>query len=103
MEIWPVNHFSPYSSDGVHVLGHFVSLIPGLGRSPGEGKGYPPQYSGLENSLGYTVHGVSKSWTRLSDFYFTSLLTGSMGLNPWQLQPVSSPIKQDVFSLPSNL
>ena len=27
-------------------------LIPGLGRSPGEGKGYPLQYSGLENSMG---------------------------------------------------
>ena len=30
-------------------------LIPGLGRSPGEGKGYPLQYSGLENSMDYTV------------------------------------------------
>jgi len=36
-------------------------LIPGLGRSPGEGKGYPLQYSGLENSM--TVHGVAKSQT----------------------------------------
>ena len=43
-------------------------LIPGLGRSPGEGKGYPLQYSGLENSVGCIVHGVLKSWTRLSDF-----------------------------------
>ena len=33
--------------------------IPGLGRSPGEGKGYPRQYSGLENSMDCTVHGVS--------------------------------------------
>ena len=37
--------------------------IPGVGRSPGEGKGYPLQYSGLENSLGYTVHGVEKNRT----------------------------------------
>ena len=37
--------------------------IPGLGRSPGEGKGYPVQYSGLENSMDYTVHGVAKSGT----------------------------------------
>ena len=37
--------------------------IPGLGRSPGEGKGYPVQYSGLENSMGCTVHGVAKSDT----------------------------------------
>ena len=28
-----------------------LGLIPGLGRSPGEGKGYPLQYSGLENSM----------------------------------------------------
>ena len=34
--------------------------IPGLGRSPGEGKGYPLQYSGLENSIDYTVHGVTR-------------------------------------------
>ena len=37
--------------------------IPGLGRSPGEGKGYPLQYSGLENSIDCIVHGVAKSWT----------------------------------------
>ena len=43
---------------------------PGLGRSPGEGKGYPLQCSGLENSIDYTVHGVAKSQTRLSDFHF---------------------------------
>ena len=34
-----------------------------LGRSPGEGKGYPLQYSGLENSMDCIVHGVTKSWT----------------------------------------
>ena len=45
-------------------------LIPGLGRSPGEGKGYPLQYSGLENSMDCIVHGVTKSRTRLSDFHF---------------------------------
>ena len=45
-------------------------LIPGLGRSPGEGKGYPLQYSGLENSMDCIVHGVAKSWTRLSDLHF---------------------------------
>ena len=50
-----------------------LGLIPGLGRSPGEGKGYPLQYSGLENSIDCTVHGVAKSWTRLNDFHFTSL------------------------------
>ena len=47
--------------------------IPGSGRSPGEGKGYPLQYSGLGNSMDCIVHRVTKSWTRLSDnvtFYF---------------------------------
>ena len=38
-------------------------LIPGLGRFPGERKGYPLQYSGLENSKDSIVHGVTKSWT----------------------------------------
>ena len=46
-----------------------LGLIPGLGRSPGEGKGYPLQYSGLENSMECIVHGVVKSRTRLSDFH----------------------------------
>ena len=36
----------------------------------GEGKGYPLQYSGLENSMDYIVHGVAKKQTRLSDFHF---------------------------------
>ena len=45
-----------------------LGWIPGLGRSPGEGKGYPLQYSGLENSMDCVVHGVEKNWTWLSDF-----------------------------------
>ena len=40
-----------------------LGLIPGLGRSPGERKGYPLQYSGLENSIGSIVCGVAKSQT----------------------------------------
>ena len=47
-----------------------LSSIPGLGGSPGEEKGYPLQYSGVENSLVCIVHRVAKSWTRLSDFHF---------------------------------
>ena len=47
-----------------------LGLIPGLGRSPKEGKSYPLQYSGLENSMGCIVHGVRKSQTRLSNFHF---------------------------------
>ena len=49
-----------------------VGSIPGLGRSPGEGRGYPLQYSGLEISMDCIVHGVAKSWTQLNDFHFTS-------------------------------
>ena len=40
-----------------------LGLIPELGRSPGEGKGYPLQYSGLDNSMDCIVHGVAKSQT----------------------------------------
>ena len=47
-----------------------LGSIPGLGRSPGEGIGYPLQYSGLENSMACTVHGVAKSQSRLSNFHF---------------------------------
>ena len=46
--------------------------IPGSGRSPAEGNGYPLQYSCLGNPMDRgawwtTVHGVAKSWTRLSN------------------------------------
>ena len=51
-----------------------LGLIPGLGRSPGEGKGYLLQYSGLENSMDCIAHEVTKSRTQLSDF---QLLTHS--------------------------
>ena len=48
----------------------YLGSIAGLGRSPGEGNSYPLQYSGLENSMDCTVHGVAKSQTRLSDLHF---------------------------------
>ena len=47
-----------------------ASSVPGLGRSPEEGKGYSLRYSGLENSKDCIVYGVAKSWTQLSDFHF---------------------------------
>ena len=67
-----------YGGWGMEIFFFFACLniagdlgsIPGLGRFPGAGKGYPLQYSGLENSMDYTVHGVVKSQTRLSDFHF---------------------------------
>ena len=40
-----------------------LGLSPGLGKSPGEGKVYPLEYSALENSIDCIVHGVTKSWT----------------------------------------
>ena len=49
-----------------------LGSIPGLGRSPGEGNGYPLQCSGLENSMDSIVHGVAESRT-LSDFHFQFL------------------------------
>ena len=52
-----------------------LGSIPGLGRSPGEGNGYPLQHSGLENSIDGTVHGVAKSRTQLSDFHLLSSWT----------------------------
>ena len=52
----------PGSSDGKESVcsAEDLGLIPGLGRLPGEGKGYPLQYSDLENSIDYIVHGVTK-------------------------------------------
>ena len=69
--------FLPCGSGGEESACNMGDLgsIPGLGKSPEEGKGYSLQYSGLENSLDCIVHGVAKSWTQLSDFrfHFTSL------------------------------
>ena len=48
-----------------------LSSIPGLGRYPGEGKGRPLQYCGLENPMACIVHGVKNSWTSLNDFHFS--------------------------------
>ena len=50
-----------------------LGSIPGLGRSPGEGYGYPLQYSGPENSMDCIVQGVARSQTRLSNFHFSEL------------------------------
>ena len=56
-----------------------LGSIPGLGRSPGEGKGYPLQYSGLENSMNYTIHGILQArileWEP-PEYWSLSLLQG---------------------------
>ena len=51
-----------------------LGSITGLGRFPGEGKGYQLQYSCLENSMDGIVHGVTKSQTQLSDFHSLKIL-----------------------------
>ena len=78
-----------------------LGSIPGLGRSPGDGKGYPLQYSGLENCMDCLVHGVAKSRIQPSDFLTTSQQPPSPGLSalppllPCSFQPLSDP-----FSVP---
>ena len=63
---------SPYpgGTSPVAQLGKNPPAIPGLRRSPGKEKGYPLQYSGLENPMNSIIHEVTKSQTRLSDFHF---------------------------------
>ena len=61
-----------------------LGSIPGSGRSPGEGKGNPLQYSCLENPMDggawwATIHRVAKSRTQLSDFTFFHFLGGGRG------------------------
>ena len=60
---------SPAGKESTCNVGDLGS-IPGLGRSPGEGNGYPLQYSGLENCMDCIVHGITKSRTRMSNFHF---------------------------------
>ena len=71
-------------------MGDLGSVL-GLGRAPGFGKGYPLQYSGLENSMDCIVLGVTKSQTRLSDFHFH--FPGRCALMTWERARVH-------FSLP---
>ena len=52
-----------------------LGLIPGLRRSPGGGKGYPLQYSGLENSMFCVVHGATNSQTQPSNFHFHHIIS----------------------------
>ena len=60
-------------TESAHSAGDLGSIL-GLGRSLGEGKGYPLQYSGLENSMDCIVNGVAKSQTRLSNFHFKIII-----------------------------
>ena len=67
------------------------SSIPRLERSPGEGKVYPLQYSGLETSMDCIIHGVTKSQTPLSNFHFHGhLIFDKAGKNRQWRKTVSS-------------
>ena len=73
MRIWEVNHRQPLCYSKAATLGNKWQLLRWLN---GEGNGTPLQYSCLENRTDggawwAAVHGVTKSWTRLSDFTFT--------------------------------
>ena len=70
----PCHLFCPHSSGGKESMCNAgdLGLIPHMGRPPGEGNGNPLQYSCLQNSMDIgawwvTVHGITKSWTWLSD------------------------------------
>ena len=75
----------PSGSAGKESTGNAGDLgsIAGLGRSPGEGNGYPHRYSCLENPVDRgawqaTVHGIAKCWTQLSDLHFQRLKTDTV-------------------------
>ena len=69
MNRWAAENFQDNPDGSVvknlHAMREIAGLIPGWGRSPGEGNGYPLQYSCLENSMDRrvwwaTVHGVAR-------------------------------------------
>ena len=77
----------PGGSAGKESARNAEDLIPGLGRSPGEGKDYPLQYSGLENSMNCIVYGVTKSRTQLKRLssnviYFYLIIKGDFPGGP---------------------
>ena len=61
----------PYSSVRIRLQCGRPGFNSWLGRSPGEGNGYPLQHSGLEKSMDCIVHGAAKSWKQLSDFHLS--------------------------------
>ena len=70
----------PYGSAGKESTCNVedLGLIPGLGRSPGEGKGYPLQYSGVENSMDCIVMGLQRvghNWTTFTSYFFHFIYT----------------------------
>ena len=83
-----------------------LGLIPGLGRSPGEGNGTPLQYSCLENPMDREarqtiVHGIAKSRTRLSDFTFTFTACGIL-VPQSRIKPMLLSVRVLITGLPAN-
>ena len=85
-----------------------LGSVSGLGRSPGEGKGYPLQYSRLENSMDRgpwraTVHGVAKSWILLSDWtelnWTAHLKFKVNNVDCWILEKVKMKVAQSCLTL----
>ena len=99
----------PGGSDGkasVYNVGD-PGLSPGLGRSPGEGNGNPLQYYCLENPMDRgawqaAVYGVTKSWTRLSDFtsLVRSLQPPDVLLIHWRVYNSTANTSKGVLFLP---
>ena len=73
-----------------------------VGKIPGEGNGYPLQYSGLENFMDSIVHGVTKSQTRLSEFHFHFQLqnTGGKTNKMINIGAYLSPFRVRNFNMP---
>ena len=71
-----------------------MDSIPGLRRSPGEGKGYPLEYSGLENSMDFIVQRVAKSQTQMSDFHFTYYSSTRKLINTFMVLKISQFLPQ---------
>ena len=69
-----------------------LGSVAGLERSPGEGKGYPLQYSGLENSTDRIVPGVAKGGTGLSDFHLHCLPLGAGAQPSARKSPLPTPV-----------
>ena len=93
MVSFPCGSAGKESASDAGVLG----LLSGLGKSPREGKSYLFQYSGLENSMDYIVHGVTKSLTWLSDFHshvlwYVHFISVFFNLPIWEMEP--NPIRQ---------
>ena len=70
--------------------------------SPGEGKGYLLQYTGLENSMDCIVHGVAKSQTRLSDLHFFTLHFQMVGEGIWLSRAEQGQSESESRSVVSN-